>query len=131
MPSPKYSFRLPQHLGDQLDALARRLGATPTMIAKAIVTKLLAESALLLEKHDQQLEHIFLMIKDIAHVHRDLMRDDTVRNDESTTTILARLEDIAQAVDSIRDAAFVRPSTTVEDLIAAHDEKPVQQSLST
>ena len=130
MPSPKYSFRLPQHLGDQLDALAQRLDATPTMIAKAIVTKLLAETALLLEKHDEQIEFIFLMIKDIAHVHRELMRDGTVSNDNSAATILARLDNIARAVDSIRDAAFVRPSTTVQDLIAAHDEKPVQQSFS-
>lgn len=129
MPSPKYSFRLPQHQADELEALAARIETTPGLIVKLLVSRMLSEVATVLDDHDQQLEYIHLAIRDIAQVFRELIAGDIVASDEQSRRILDTLEQLGRAVDSIRDSAFVRPSTTIQDLIAAHDEKPVQQSL--
>lgn len=130
MPSPSVVFRVPHHVMEGLTALSERVGVSPGLIARTIVVRDLTQTAAMLTEHDEYLEHMFLMIKDIAHVHRDLMREGTVSNDDSARAILVRLAEIARAVDSIRDAAFVRPSTTVQDLIAAHDKRSLRRSVS-
>jgi hypothetical protein len=129
VPSPRYFFRLPQHQADELEALAVRTGTAPGLIVKLLVSRTLSEVATILEDHDLQLEHIYLAIRDIAQVHRELMTEHIVATDDHSKRILDKLDELARAVDSIRDSAFVRPSTTIQDLIAAHDEKPIQQSL--
>lgn len=129
MASVPVMFRLQRHLSDQLAALAQRIESSPGLIARLIVTRNLTETAAMLETHDEKLEHIYLMIKDIAHVHRGLMRDEAAAPDQHAIQILEKLDEIARAIDSIRDAAFVRSYTIVKDLIAAHDEKPTQETL--
>jgi hypothetical protein len=57
------------------------------------------------------------------------MSDGLAATDQSSVQILEKLDEIASAIDSIRDAAFVRSYTIVKDLIAAHDEKATQESL--
>jgi hypothetical protein len=42
---------------------------------------------------------------------------------------MEKLDEVMGALDSIRDAAFVRPSTYIADLIRRHDERPVQKPL--
>jgi hypothetical protein len=129
MPSPRYYLRLPRHQADELEALAARLDTSPALIIKLLVDRTLSEAAPLLVDQDEQLEHIHLTIRDIARVHRDLMRDEVVATGQDATRILEKLDEIACAIDSIRDAAFVRYYTIVKDLIAAHDEKPTQETL--
>lgn len=129
MPSPRYYLRLPRHQADELEALAVRLDTSPALIIKLLVDRTLSEVASLLADHDEQLEHIHLTIRDIARVHRDLMNDEIAATDQTSIRILEKLDEMARAIDSIRDAAFVRNYTIVKDLIAAHDEKPTQQSL--
>lgn len=129
MASVPVMFRLPAQLSDQLAALAQRVESSPGLIARLIVTRDLTETAAMLETHDEKLEHIFLMIKDIAQVHRDLMREEVFATGQDTIRVLEKLDEIARAIDSIRDAAFVRSYTIVKDLIAAHDEKATQESL--
>lgn len=129
MPSPRYYLRLPRHQADELEALAARLDTSPALIIKLLVNRTLSEVASLLTDHDEQLEHIHLMIRDIAQVHLDLMRDEFAAIDQRSARILEKLDEMARAIDSIRDAAFVRSSTIVKDLIAAHDEKRRQKSL--
>ena len=129
MASVPVVFRLPSHLLDELAAVAQRVESSPGLIARLIVTRDLTQTAAMLETHDQKLEHLYLMVRDIARVHRDLIHDGNVAADQSSTRILKKLDEMAREIDSIRDAAFVRNYTTVKDLIAAHDEKPTQQSL--
>lgn len=129
MPSPRYYLRLPQHRADELEALARHLDTSPALIIKLLVDRTLSEVAPLLADHDEQLEHIHLTIRDIARFHRDLMSDRVTATDQYSVQILEKLDEIARAIDSIRDAAFVRSYTIVKDLIAAHDEKATQESL--
>ena len=129
MPSPRYYLRLPRHQADELEALAARLDTSPALIIKLLVDRTLSEAAPLLADHDEQLEHIHLTIRDIARVHRGLMRDEVVGAGQDAIQILEKLDEIACAIDSIRDAAFVRSYTIVKDLIAAHDEKPTQETL--
>ncbi|MCO5066913.1 MAG: hypothetical protein M9924_21330 [Rhizobiaceae bacterium] len=131
MASPQYFLRIPQHQADELEALADRLETSPGLILKVLVDRTISETATVLHDHDLQLEHVHLTIRDIAKVFRDLMSDNVVPADDHAIRILEKLDDIARAVDSIRDAAFVRPSTSVRELIAAHDEAPVQQSFTT
>lgn len=129
MPSPRYYLRLPRHQADELEALAARLETSPALIIKLLVDRSLSDAAPLLADHDEQLEHIHLTIRDIAQVHRALMRDEVVATGQDAIRILEKLDEIARAIDSIRDAAFVRSYTIVKDLIAAHDEKPTQETL--
>jgi hypothetical protein len=129
MPSPRYYLRLPRHRADELEALAAHLDTSPALIIKLLVDRTLSEAAPLLADHDEQLEHIHLTIRDIARVHRDLMSDGVASTDQCSIRILEKLDEIARAIDSIRDAAFVRSYTIVKDLIAAHDEKTTQESL--
>ncbi|WP_315928425.1 hypothetical protein [Mesorhizobium sp. SP-1A] len=129
MPSPRYYLRLPRHQADELEALARHLDTSPALIIKLLVDRTLSGVAPLLADHDEQLEHIHLTIRDIARVHRDLMSDGVVATGQDTFRILEKLDEIASAIDSIRDDAFVRSYTIVKDLIAGHDEKPTQETL--
>lgn len=128
MASVPVVFRLPSHLSDELAAVAQRVESSPGLIARLIVTRDLTQTAAMLETHDQKLEHLYLMIRDIAGVHRDLMRNRNAAADPSIR-ILEKLDEMAREIDSIRDAAFVRNYTIVKELIAAYDEKPTQQSL--
>ncbi len=107
MPSPRYYLRLPQQRADELEALAKHLDTSPALIIKLLVDRTLSEVAPLLTDHDEQLEHIHLTIRDIARVHRDLMSDGLAATDQSSVQILEKLDEIASAIDSIRDAAFV------------------------
>ncbi len=129
MPSPRYYLRLPRRQADELEALATRLDTSPALVIKLLVDRTLSEAAPLLADHDEQLEHIHLTIRDIAQIHRGLMRDKAAAPDQHAIQILEKLDEIARAIDSIRDAAFVRSYKIVEDLIAAHDEKPTQETL--
>jgi len=41
-----------------------------------------------------------------------------------------KLDEVTASLDAIRDAAFVRPSTYIADLIRKHDERAIQNTLA-
>ncbi|NEJ83765.1 hypothetical protein GR268_45765, partial [Rhizobium leguminosarum] len=51
------------------------------------------------------------------------------RKGAAAEAMAEKLHEVMTALDAIRDAALVRPSTFIADLIRNHDERPVQKSL--
>ena len=43
--------------------------------------------------------------------------------------IAQKLDEVMGAIDAVRDAAFVRPSSYIVELIRKHDERGLQKSL--
>ena len=129
MPSPRYYLRLPRRQADELEALATRLDTSPALVIKLLVDRTLSEAAPLLADHDEQLEHIHLTIRDIAQIHRGLMREEAAVPDQHAIQILEKLDELRIGDNTVVIFAFVRSYTIVKDLIAAHDEKPTQETL--
>ncbi|MBB4345610.1 hypothetical protein E0H35_33755 [Rhizobium leguminosarum bv. viciae] len=128
MREPAIMFRLPPQVLSNLDALARRLDVSVNIVAKLIVTREIMHIPAMLEEHDRQLANMHQFLRDLAFRNEEFLSEEGVHA-ESTKAIAHQLEEVMSALDAIRDAAFIRPSTFIADLIRSHDERPVQKSL--
>jgi hypothetical protein len=128
MREPAIMFRLPAQVLINLDALARRLDVSVNIVAKLIVTREIMHIPAMLEEHDRQLANMHQFLRDLAFRNEEFLSEESVHA-ESTKAIAHQLEEVMSALDAIRDAAFIRPSTFIADLIRSHDERPVQKSL--
>ncbi|AHF88325.1 hypothetical protein RLEG3_04285 (plasmid) [Rhizobium leguminosarum bv. trifolii WSM1689] len=128
MREPAIMFRLPAQVLSNLDALARRLDVSVNIVAKLIVTREIMHIPAMLEEHDRQLANMHQFLRDLAFRNEEFLSEESVHA-ESTKAIAHQLEEVMSALDAIRDAAFIRPSTFIADLIRNHDERPVQKSL--
>ncbi|MBY5357609.1 hypothetical protein HFO94_29540 [Rhizobium leguminosarum] len=128
MREPAIMFRLPAQVLINLDALARRLDVSVNIVAKLIVTREIMHIPAMLEEHDRQLANMHQFLRDLAFRNEEFLSEESVHA-ESTKAIAHQLEEVMSALDAIRHAAFIRPSTFIADLIRSHDERPVQKSL--
>ena len=127
MRDPAIMFRLPAHVLSNVEALARRLGISVNIVAKLIVVRELMHIPAMLEEHDRQLANMHQFLRELAFRNEEFLSEKE-RRDEAAEAITQKLDEIIGALDAIRDAAFVRPSTFIADLIRKHDERPVQKS---
>lgn len=128
MREPAIMFRLPTHVLSNVELLASRLDISVNLVAKLIVTREIMHIPAILEDHDRQLGNIHQFLRELAFRNEEFLS----RKDDQTIlgeAIMAKLEEVMGALDAIRDAAFVRPSTFIADLIRRHDERPHQKSL--
>ncbi|MBB3396070.1 MULTISPECIES: hypothetical protein [Rhizobium] len=128
MRGPAVMFRLPAHVLSNVELLASRLDISVNLVAKLIVTREIMHVPAMLEEHDRQLGNMHQFLRELAFHNEEFLseeRDQAVLG----AAIMAKLDEVISALDSIRDAAFVRPSTFVADLIRRHDERPLQKSL--
>ena len=121
-------FRLPTHVLSNVELLASRLDISVNLVAKLIVTREIMHVPAILEEHDRQLGNMHQFLRDLAFRNEDFLSDGS-NQDILVAAIMERLDEVMGALDSIRDAAFVRPSTFIADLIRRHDERPQQKSL--
>lgn len=128
MRDPAIMFRLPAHVLSNVEALARRLGISVNIVAKLIVVRELMHIPAMLEEHDRQLANMHRFLRELAFRNEEFLSE-IERQNEAAEAITQKLDEIIGALDAIRDAAFVRPSTFIADLIRKHDERPVQKSL--
>ncbi|TBB14952.1 hypothetical protein ELH48_35925 (plasmid) [Rhizobium ruizarguesonis] len=128
MRDPAIMFRLPAQVLSNLDALARRLDVSVNIVAKLIVTREIMHIPAMLDEHDRQLANMHQFLRELAFRNEEFLSEESVHA-ESTKAIAQQLEEVMRALDAIRDAAFIRPSTFIADLIRNHDERPVQKSL--
>ena len=128
MREPAIMFRLPAHALSNVEQLAGRLGISVNLVAKLIVTREIMHIPAILEEHDRQLGNMHQFLRELAFCNEEFLS----RKDDHTIlgeAIMGKLDEVMGALDSIRDAAFVRPSTFIADLIRRHDERPQQKSL--
>ena len=128
MREPAVMFRLPAHVLSNVELLASRLDISVNLVAKLIVTREIMHVPAMLEEHDRQLGNMHQFLRELAFRNEEFLseeRDQTVLG----AAVMAKLDEVMGALDSIRDAAFVRPSTFIADLIRRHDERPLQKSL--
>lgn len=128
MREPAIMFRLPTHVLSNVELLASRLDISVNLVAKLIVTREIMHIPAILEDHDRQLGNMHQFLRELAFRNEEFLS----RKDDQTIlgeAIMAKLEEVMGALDAIRDAAFVRPSTFIADLIRRHDERPHQKSL--
>lgn len=128
MREPAIMFRLPAHVLSNLELLASRLDISVNLIAKLIVTREIMHIPAILEEHDRQLGNMHQFLRELAYCNEEFLS----RKDDHTIlgeAIMGKLDEVMGALDSIRDAAFVRPPTFIADLIRRHDERPQQKSL--
>ncbi|EJB02344.1 hypothetical protein Rleg9DRAFT_7381 [Rhizobium leguminosarum bv. trifolii WSM597] len=128
MREPAVMFRLPAHILSNLEALARRLDVSVNIIAKLIVTREVMHIPAMLEEHDRQLANIHQFLREVAFRYEEFLSEESV-DAASVRAIVQQLEDVMGALDAIRNAAHIRPSTYIADLIRNHDERHVQKSL--
>ena len=128
MREPAVMFRLPAHILSNLEALAHRLGVSVNIVAKLIVTREVMHIPAMLDEHDRQLANIYQFLRELAFRNEEFLTEESV-DAPSARAIVQQLEDVIDALDAIRDAAYVRPSTYITDLIRNHDERHVQKSL--
>ncbi|CDZ64349.1 Hypothetical protein NGAL_HAMBI2605_29420 [Neorhizobium galegae bv. orientalis] len=121
-------FRLPPQILSNVEALARRLDVSVNIIAKLIVTREIMHIPTMLEEHDRQLANMHQFLRELAFRNEKFLVDEA-RRDAAAEAITEKLDEVMTALEAIRDAAFVRPSTHISDLIRNHDERPVQKSL--
>ncbi|AGS25141.1 hypothetical protein [Rhizobium etli] len=128
MREPAVMFRLPAHVLSNVELLANRLDISVNLVAKLIVTREIMHVPAMLEEHDRQLGNMHQFLRELAFRNEEFLseeRDQAVLG----AAIMAKLDEVMGALDSIRDAAFVRPSTFIADLIRRHGERPLQKSL--
>jgi hypothetical protein len=82
----------------------------------------------LLEEHDRQLANMHQFLRELAFRNEEFLSEEGGKAARAEA-IMEKLDEVMGALDSIRDAAFVRPSTYIADLIRRHDERPVQKPL--
>ncbi|MCH4549371.1 hypothetical protein MK632_27075 [Rhizobium changzhiense] len=128
MREPAVMFRLPAHVLSNVEALAQRLGVSVNIIAKLIVTREIMHIPAMLEEHDRQLANMHQFLRELAFRNEEFLVEQG-RRGAAAEAITEKLNEVMTALDAIRDAAFIRPSTTIADLIRSHDERPVQKSL--
>lgn len=127
MREPAIMFRLPSHVLGSLGKVAERLNVSNNIVAKLIVTREITRIPAMLEEHDRQLANMHQFLREIAFRNEDFLLDGT---DSSTgAALIGELKEVMAALDAIREASFVRPSSFIVDLIRKHDERPIQQSL--
>ncbi|PDS48535.1 hypothetical protein CO662_29035 [Rhizobium anhuiense] len=121
-------FRLPAHVLSNVEQLASRLDISANLVAKLIVTREIMHIPAMLEEHDRQLGNMHQFLRELAFCNEEFLSQ---KDDQAIlgAAIMAKLDEVMGAMDSIRDAAFVRPSTFIADLIRRHDERPDQKSL--
>jgi hypothetical protein len=128
MREPAVMFRLPVHILSNLEAVSRRLDVSVNIVAKLIVTREVMHIPAMLEEHDRQLANIHQFLRELAFRNEEFLSEGDVRA-ASAKAIAQQLENVMGALDAIRDAAYVRPSTFIADLIRNHDDRHVQKSL--
>lgn len=128
MREPAVMFRLPAHVLSNVEVLARRLDISVNIVAKLIVIREIMHIPAILEEHDRQLGNMHQFLRELAFRNEEFLAEKGGHT-AATETIMAKLDEVMGALDSIRDTAFVRPSTYIADLIRKHDERPVQKSL--
>ncbi len=128
MREPAIMFRLPTHVLSNVELLASRLDISVNLIAKLIVTREIMHIPAILEEHDRQLGNMHRFLRELAFRNEEFLSEGS-NQDNLAAAIMEKLEEVMGALDSIRDAAFVRPSTFIADLIRRHDERPHQKSL--
>lgn len=122
-------FRLPDHVRSNAEALAERLETSANIVAKLIVTREIMHIPAMLDEHDRQLANMHQFLRELAFRNEAFLSDG--RGDgESIEAVGRMLQEVMGAVDAVRDAAFVRPSSYIADLIRKHDEQAFQKSLS-
>ncbi|MBB2719598.1 UNVERIFIED_ORG: hypothetical protein GGD48_004875 [Rhizobium etli] len=128
MREPAVMFRLPVHILSNLEAVSRRLDVSVNIVAKLIVTREVMHIPAMLEEHDRQLANIHQFLRELAFRNEEFLSEGDVRA-ASAKAIVQQLENVTGALDAIRDAGYVRPSTFIADLIRNHDDRHVQKSL--
>ncbi|QDG94547.1 hypothetical protein NIBR502774_18610 (plasmid) [Rhizobium sp. NIBRBAC000502774] len=128
MRQPPVMFRLPDHVLRNVDALAGRLDTSINIIAKLIVTREIMHIPAMLEEHDRQMANMHQFLRELAWRNEAFLAQE-VEHAECTRLIAQKLDEVMEAIDAIRDAAFVRPSSYIVELIRKHDERDVQKSL--
>ena len=122
-------FRLPDHVRSNAEALAERLETSANIVAKLIVTREIMHIPAMLDEHARQLANMHQFLRELAFRNEAFLSDG--RGDgESIEAVGRMLQEVMGAVDAVRDAAFVRPSSYIADLIRKHDEQAFQKSLS-
>lgn len=128
MRQPPVTFRLPDHILRNVDALAGRLDTSINIIAKLIVTREIMHIPAMLEEHDRQMANMHQFLRELAWRNEAFLAQE-VEPAEGTRLIVQKLDEVVEAIDAIRDAAFVRPSSYIVELIRKHDERDLQKSL--
>lgn len=128
MREPAVMFRLPTHILSNLEVVSRRLDVSANIVAKLIVTREVMHIPAMLEEHDRQLANMHQFLRELAFRNEEFLSEGDVRA-ASAKAIAQQLENVMGALDAIRDAAYVRPSTFIADLIRNHDDRHVQKSL--
>ena len=128
MREPAVMFRLPAHVLSNVELLAGRLDISVNLVAKLIVTREIMHIPAILEEHERQMANMHQFLRELAFRNEEFLSEE---RDQAilAAAIMTKLGEVMAAVDSIRDAAFVRPSTFIADLIRKHDERPLQKSL--
>jgi len=121
-------FRLPSHILSDLEALSRRVDVSVNIIAKLIVVREVMQIPAMLEEHDRQLANIHQFLRELALRNEEFLTEESV-DAPSAKAIAQQLENVMDALDAIRDAAYVRPSSYISDLIRNIDDRHVQKSL--
>jgi hypothetical protein len=121
-------FRLPDHVLRNVDALAGRLDVSVNIVAKLIVTREIMHVPAMLEEHDRQMANMHQFLRELAWRNEAFLARE-VGLAEGTRVIAQKLDEVMGAIDAVRDAAFVRPSSYIVELIRKHDERDLQKSL--
>ncbi|CDN95483.1 hypothetical protein [Agrobacterium tumefaciens] len=128
MRQPPIMFRLPDHVLRNVDALAGRLDVSVNIVAKLIVTREIMHVPAMLEEHDRQMANMHQFLRELAWRNEAFLARE-VGLAEGTRVIAQKLDEVMGAIDAVRDAAFVRPSSYIVELIRKHDERDLQKSL--
>lgn len=128
MRQPPIMFRLPDHVLRNVDALAGRLDVSVNIVAKLIVTREIMHIPAMLEEHDRQMANMHQFLRELAWRNEAFLARE-VGLAEGTRVIAQKLDEVMGAIDAVRDAAFVRPSSYIVELIRKHDERDLQKSL--
>ncbi|WP_107676274.1 hypothetical protein [Agrobacterium sp. LAD9] len=128
MRHPPIMFRLPDHILNNVDALAGRLDVSVNIVAKLIVTREIMHVPAMLEEHDRQMANMHQFLRELAYRNEAFLAQE-VGHAEGTRLIAQKLDEVMGAIDAVRDAAFVRPSSYIVELIRKHDERGLQKSL--
>ncbi|WP_374638703.1 hypothetical protein [Agrobacterium salinitolerans] len=128
MRQPPIMFRLPDHVLRNVDALAGRLDVSVNIVAKLIVTREIMHVPAMLEEHDRQMANMHQFLRELAWRNEAFLAQE-VGHAEGTRLIAQKLDEVMGAIDAVRDAAFVRPSSYIVELIRKHDERGLQTSL--
>lgn len=128
MREPAIMFRLPSHVLGNVETLARCLDVSVNIVAKLIVIREIMHIPAMLDEHDRQLANLHQFLRELAFRNEEFLSEEGEQG-AAANAILAKLDEVMGALDSIRDAAFIRPSTHIADLIRKHDERHAQTSL--